>query len=39
MEGRGYTWHSHVVVVADADTLLLAAFTLSRTLVRPATAA
>ena len=33
--------HSHVrrPVVADADTLLLAAFSLSRTLARPATAA
>ena len=32
-------WHSHVVVLADADTLLLAAETLGRALARPATAA
>ena len=32
-------WHSHVVVLADADTLLLAAETLCRALARPATAA
>ena len=32
-------WHSHAVVLADSDTLLLAAFTLSRMLARPATAA
>ena len=33
-------WHSHAVVLADADTSCCsAAFTLSRTLARPATAA
>ena len=39
-------WHSHAVVLADADSdtfmlsnALLEAFTLSRTLARPATAA
>ena len=40
-ESSAHVWHSqsHVVVLADADTLLLAAETLGRTLARPATAA